>query len=363
MPLSSENLTQLAGNIRIWGEELGFQQVGITDVDLGLAEARLNQWLDAGYHGEMDYMQRHGNKRSRPGLLVENTRRIISVRMDYLPDQNEELLALVEDPALAYVSRYAVGRDYHKLMRRRLARLAKRIEESVGNYGYRVFVDSAPVLEKPLAEKAGLGWIGKHTNLINRQAGSWFFLGEIYTDLPLPVDQPAEEHCGSCSACIDICPTSAIVAPFQLDARRCISYLTIELKGSIPEELRPLVGNRIYGCDDCQAVCPWNRFAQQTEEADFLPRQGLDSTTLLQLFSWSREQFLKNTEGSAIRRIGYERWSRNLAVAIGNGNPSREALQALAKRKNDASELVREHVDWASDRLCSQTAKPGSDPD
>jgi len=358
MPLSSENLTQLAANIRIWGEELGFQQVGITDTDLAVAEDRLNRWLDSGYHGEMDYMERHGNKRSRPELLVEHTRRVISVRMDYLPDEDEELLTLVEDPALAYVTRYALGRDYHKLMRRRLAQLAKRIEETIGPYGYRVFVDSAPVLEKPLAEKAGLGWIGKHTNLINRQAGSWFFLGEIYTDLALPADEPAEEHCGSCSACIDVCPTSAIVAPFQLDARRCISYLTIELKGSIPEELRPLIGNRIYGCDDCQAVCPWNRFARQTAEQDFLPRHGLDSSTLLQLFGWSEEEFLKYTEGSAIRRIGYERWSRNLAVAIGNGSPSAEALQALEKREHNASGLVREHIAWARKRLKNRDQTP-----
>jgi epoxyqueuosine reductase len=256
------------------------------------------------------------------------------------------------------VTRYALGRDYHKLMRRRLAQLAKRIEETIGQYGHRVFVDSAPVLEKPLAEKAGLGWIGKHTNLINKQAGSWFFLGEIYTDLQLPMDKPAEEHCGSCSACIDICPTSAIVAPFQLDARRCISYLTIELKGSIPEELRPLIGNRIYGCDDCQAVCPWNRFARQTAEPDFLPRHGLDSSTLLQLFDWSEEEFLKYTEGSAIRRIGYERWSRNLAVAIGNGSPSAEALQALEKREQNASGLVREHIAWASKRLKNRGQTP-----
>ncbi|MEJ2330603.1 MAG: tRNA epoxyqueuosine(34) reductase QueG [Gammaproteobacteria bacterium] len=358
MPLSSENLTQLAANIRIWGEELGFQQVGITDTGLAVAEDRLNRWLERGYHGEMDYMERHGSMRSRPELLVENTRRVISVRMDYLPDENEKLLDLVEDPALAYVSRYALGRDYHKLMRRRLAQLAKRIEESIGPYGYRVFVDSAPVLEKPLAEKAGLGWIGKHTNLINKQAGSWFFLGEIYTDLQLPINEPAEEHCGSCSACIDICPTSAIVAPFQLDARRCISYLTIELKGSIPEELRPLIGNRIYGCDDCQATCPWNRFARETEEPDFLPRHGLDSSTLLQLFNWSEEQFLKHTEGSAIRRIGYERWSRNLAVAIGNGSASTEALQALEKKEQNASGLVREHIAWARKRLKNRGQTP-----
>lgn len=351
MPSSSRTLATLARDIKAWGKALGFQQVGITDTDLGTAEARMLQWLERGYHGEMEYMQRHGLKRSRPALLVENSLRIISVRMDYLPDAAEDLLALVEDPAQAYVSRYAVGRDYHKVLRKRLARLAKRIEQQTGPFGYRVFVDSGPVLEKPLAEKAGLGWIGKHTNLINRDAGSWFFLGEIYTDLPLPVDEPATGHCGDCSACITVCPTGAIVAPFQLDARRCISYLTIELKGSIPVELRPLIGNRIYGCDDCQAVCPWNRFASATPEADFQPRNGLDTTTLLQLFAWNEEAFLGRTEGSAIRRIGYERWSRNLAVAIGNSPPTQEAIAALDRKWQDASGLVREHIAWARSRL------------
>jgi epoxyqueuosine reductase len=351
MPSSSHTLTSLASDIKRWGRELGFQQVGITDTDLGIAEEHLLRWLELGYHGEMGYMQQHGLKRSRPQLLVENSLRIISVRMDYLPDDTEDLLDLVEDPAMAYVSRYALGRDYHKVLRRRLAQLAKCIERRIGHFGYRVFVDSAPVLEKPLAEKAGLGWIGKHTNLINRDAGSWFFLGEIYTDLQLPIDQPATAHCGDCSACIGICPTDAIVAPFQLDARRCISYLTIELKGPIPEELRPLIGNRIYGCDDCQAVCPWNRFAQSTAEADFRPRHALDASTLLQLFAWNEQEFLKWTEGSAIRRIGYERWCRNLAVAIGNSVPTQEAVTALEKKREDASELVREHIAWALARL------------
>ena len=277
--------------------------------------------------------------------------------MSYRCDQPESR-SFPDNDGRVWISRYAWGRDYHKLMRRRLAQLAKRIKETIGPYGYRVFVDSAPVLEKPLAEKAGLGWIGKHTNLINKQAGSWFFLGEIYTDLQLPIDKPAEEHCGSCSACIDICPTSAIVAPFQLDARRCISYLTIELKGSIPEDLRPLIGNRIYGCDDCQAICPWNRFARQTAEPYFLPRHGLDSSTLLQLFDWSEEEFLKYTEGSAIRRIGYERWSRNLAVAIGNGSASTEALEAIGKKKQNASGLVREHIAWARTRLKNRGQTP-----
>jgi epoxyqueuosine reductase len=355
MPSSSCTLATLARDIKAWGRELGFQQVGITDTDLGTAEARLLQWLARGYHGEMEYMQRHGLKRSRPALLVENSLRIISVRMDYLPDASEDLLALAEDPAQAYVSRYAVGRDYHKVLRKRLARLAKRIEQQTGPFGYRVFVDSAPVLEKPLAEKAGLGWIGKHTNLINRDAGSWFFLGEIYTDLPLPIDEPASGHCGDCSACIAICPTGAIVAPFQLDARRCISYLTIELKGSIPVELRPLMGNRIYGCDDCQAVCPWNRFACATPETDFQPRNRLDTATLLQLFAWNEEAFLASTEGSAIRRIGYERWSRNLAVAIGNSPPTQEAIAALDRKWHDASVLVREHIAWAVSRLRERT--------
>lgn len=348
-PHKPHDLAELAGRIRAWGRELGFQQLGITDTDLTQAEQRLADWLAEGHHGEMDYMVRHGSKRSRPAELVPGTARVISVRMDYLPpdDDPERQLA---DPAAAFVSRYALGRDYHKVLRNRLQQLATRIEQVIGPFGYRVFVDSAPVLEKPLAEKAGLGWIGKHSNLINKDAGSWFFLGELYTDLPLPVDTPADAHCGTCSSCIDVCPTQAIVAPFVVDARLCISYLTIELAGPIPAALRPQLGNRIYGCDDCQQVCPWNRFATPTPEADFLPRHGLDTATLIELFSWDEATFLSRTEGSAIRRIGWERWLRNLAVALGNSG-SRQAVAALERRRDHPSALVREHVAWALSRL------------
>lgn len=345
------NTSELVAAIKRWGVELGFQQVGIADIDLELAAGRLEEWLDRGYHGEMDYMSRHGSKRSRPEELVTGTRSIISVRMDYLADTGEDLLALATMPEKALVSRYALGRDYHKTLRHRLKSLATRISERIGPYGFRVFVDSAPVLEKPLAQKAGLGWIGKHTNLLNRRAGSWFFLGELYTDLPLPADPEAEDHCGSCRACLDVCPTQAIVAPYVLDARRCISYLTIELKGSIPEPLRPLMGNHIYGCDDCQAVCPWNRFARPTPETDFFPRHGLDSATLLSLFAWEEATFLKRTEGSAIRRIGHTCWLRNIAVALGNGRPNALVIEALGKRQNHPAALVREHVEWALHRL------------
>jgi epoxyqueuosine reductase len=338
---------KLAHAIRAWGLELGLQQLGIADTDLTLAEQRLQQWLDDGFHGSMDYMARHGSKRSRPAELEPGTLRVISARMDYLPQPHEALQRRLEDPAAAFVSRYALGRDYHKLLRKRLQKLAQRIALEVGEIGYRVFVDSAPVLEKPLAEKAGLGWIGKHSNLVNAQAGSWFFLGEIYTDLPLPVDQPARNHCGSCSACIDACPTRAIVAPYRVDARRCISYLTIELRGAIPQALRPLLGNRIYGCDDCQLVCPWNRFAKLTQELDFLPRQGLDSATLVQLFAWTEEEFLSRTEGSAIRRIGHIAWLRNIAVALGNAPESAAVIQALKSRLDHPNRLLREHVEWA----------------
>ena len=292
-------------------------------------------------------MQRHGTLRSRPADLHPGTSRVISARMDYLPDSAGDVEALLKQPSKAVISRYALGRDYHKLMRKRLQKLATRIEQHTGAFGYRVFVDSAPVLEKALAEKAGLGWIGKHSNLINKDAGSWFFLGEIYTDLPLPIDTPADEHCGACTKCIDICPTQAIVAPYSVDARRCISYLTIELRSSIPEELRPLMGNRIYGCDDCQLVCPWNRFAKPTDEKDFAPRHGLDTPDLIELFLWSEEQFLKRTEGSAIRRIGYDCWLRNIAVALGNAPSSRPVIDALNHHGNHKSELVREHVSWA----------------
>jgi epoxyqueuosine reductase len=337
---------ELAARIKHWGRELGFQQVGICDTELGQAERRLQHWLGKGYHGEMAYMARHGAKRTRPAQLVPGTLRIVSVRLDYLPPEDDPE-AVLRDPVRAFVSRYALGRDYHKVMRGRLQRLAERIGDRVGAFGYRAFVDSAPVMEKALAQKAGLGWIGKHTNLIHREAGSWFFLGELYTDLPLPVDRPLGEHCGDCRACIDVCPTAAIVAPYQLDARRCISYLTIELDGPIPEELRPLLGNRIYGCDDCQQVCPWNRFAQFTRETDFKPRHGLDSAGLLTLFAWSEEEFLRLTEGSAIRRIGHARWLRNIAVALGNAPSDPAIRRALAQRAGHPDPVVREHVAWA----------------
>ena len=340
------DLTGLAGDIKRWGAELGFQSVGIADTDLGTAETRLFAWLDAGYHGEMRYLARHGTRRSRPAELVPGTLRAISARLDYWPAA-ADVGRILADPTLGFVSRYALGRDYHKVLRARLQKLASRIETAVGPFAYRVFTDSAPVLEKPLAQKAGLGWIGKHTNLIDRHGGSWFFIGEIYTDLPLPVDAPAADHCGTCQACLDVCPTRAIVAPYRLDARRCISYLTIELHGSIPEQLRPLIGNRIYGCDDCQLVCPWNRFARHTSEPDFAPRHGLDAPHLVTLFGWSETEFAHRTEGSAIRRIGYERWLRNLAVALGNAPGQADVVGALRARVDDRSELVREHVRWA----------------
>jgi epoxyqueuosine reductase len=342
-----DEAVRLMPDIRRWSLELGFQHVGVSDLDLGQAEARLSKWLDEGNHGTMDYMQRHGRKRSRPAELVPGTLRIISVRMDYLPQAQDEAIQLLDHDSRAYVSRYALGRDYHKVLRRRLRDLARRIETRVGDFGYRVFVDSAPVLEKPIAEKAGLGWIGKHTNLIDRNAGSWFFLGELYTDLPLPVDEAEESHCGSCRACIDVCPTEAIVAPYKLDARRCISYLTIELKGEIPVEYRKAIGNRIYGCDDCQLFCPWNKFARPTAEGDFAPRHNLDAEDLTVLFGWNESEWLEKTEGSAIRRIGYERWLRNIAVALGNAERTPEVVTALNKRRESESKLVAEHVAWA----------------
>ncbi|AFL76357.1 tRNA epoxyqueuosine(34) reductase QueG [Thiocystis violascens] len=340
----------LADRIKTWGRQLGFQQIGIADTDLGEAEARLLDWLAAGYQGTMEYLERHGSRRSRPAELVPGTLRVISARMDYLVGSPDAMRKALDDPASAFLSRYALGRDYHKVLRRRLQRLAERIEAEVGPFGYRVFVDSAPVLEKPLAAKAGLGWIGKHTNLIHPRAGSWFFIGEIYTDLPLTIDAPIRDHCGRCHACLDICPTQAIVAPYQLDARRCISYLTIELRDSIPETLRPLIGNRIYGCDDCQLVCPWNRFAHRTREPDFSPRHGLDTATLLELFAWDEATFLRRTEGSAIRRIGHVQWLRNLAVALGNAPASSEVTAALRARASHPSQLVREHVAWGMKR-------------
>ena len=355
------SLAALAAAIKDWGRALGFAEVRIADVDLSHREAGFQAWLDKGYHGEMDYMASHGLKRARPAELVPGTVRVVSVRMPYLPaasdpgqaDWRAREEARSGDPSAAQVSIYARGRDYHKVLRARLQQLATRIEERIGSFGYRVFTDSAPVMEVALAEKAGLGWRGKHTLLLHREAGSMFFLGEMLTDLPLPVDDPVTPHCGQCSACITACPTGAIVAPYELDARRCISYLTIELKGSIPSDLRPLIGNRIYGCDDCQLYCPWNKFAQRASLPDFDPRHGLDSASLVDLFGWSEEQFLKNTEGSAIRRIGHERWLRNLAVGLGNAadSPSHKGdaavVAALRARLVHPSALVVEHVAWA----------------
>jgi epoxyqueuosine reductase len=348
----------LAHDIKRWGSDLGFQQVGITDCDLTTPETHLLQWLAAGRHGEMDYMARHGTKRSRPAELVPGTLRVICARMNYLPKGAREAGAVLADPAGACISRYALGRDYHKVMRRRLQQLADRITEAVGEFHYRAFTDSAPVMEVALARRAGLGWRGKHTLLLDRQAGSYFFLGEIYTDLPLPVDAPQTAHCGSCERCIAACPTGAIVAPYQLDARRCISYLTIEHPGSIPEALRRAIGNRVYGCDDCQLACPWNRYARPSPEPDFAVRHGLDAARLLDLFQWSEAQFHERLAGSAIHRIGYERWLRNLAVGLGNAlktlagePPSAAIVSALRARSGAASALVREHVAWALAQL------------
>ncbi len=342
----SRDYVKLAAAIKAWGGELGFQAVGITDVDLGAAEPRLLEWLAAGRHGELDYMARHGVKRARPAELVPGTVRVISARMDYRPEavESERVMA---DGTRAFVSRYALGRDYHKVLRGRLQALADRVAGAIGSFGYRVFTDSAPVMEVELATKAGLGWRGKHTLLLSREAGSFFFLGELYTDLPLPVDAPVAEHCGACTKCIDVCPTRAIVAPYQLDARRCISYLTIELKGAIPVEFRDLVGNRVYGCDDCQLACPWNRFARVSDEPDFRVRNGLDDAELTMLFAWSEREFHERLAGSAIHRIGYERWLRNLAVGLGNAPTGQRVIAALRARVDHPSALVREHVTWA----------------
>lgn len=346
----------LVNSIKQWGKELGFQQIGVTDCDLSQYEKRFTKWLGKGFHGAMSYMSKHGNKRLYPAQLLPNTIRIISARMDYLPPNTSIALAL-RDKEKAYISRYALGRDYHRLIRKRLDSLVRKINEAVGSFGYRAFCDSAPILEKAIAEKAGLGWIGKHTNLINSKAGSWFFLGEIYTDLPLITDEPVKKsHCGSCKACIDICPTKAIIAPYQLDARRCISYLTIEMRGSIPMEFRPMIGNRIYGCDDCQIVCPWNKFAKFTLEKDFYPRHHLHTPQLIDLFKWSETDFLSKTEGSAIRRIGYECWLRNIAVALGNAPYNEILLHALQMRAHHPSSLVREHVMWALERQQAKAA-------
>ncbi|MEP1473121.1 MAG: tRNA epoxyqueuosine(34) reductase QueG [Halieaceae bacterium] len=338
---------ELATLIRGWAAELGFQDMGISDIELGEHEDYLQRWLDAGFHGSMSYMADHGSKRSRPAELIPGTCRVLSLRMDYLADDTRPLQVL-ESPEKAYISRYTLGRDYHKLIRKRLAKLAKRIEVEAGGGNFRAFVDSAPVLERAIAERAGMGWIAKNTMLINENAGSWFFLGEIYTDLPLPADTPqASKHCGSCTACLEICPTQAFTGPFELDARRCISYLTIEHKGSIDPELRPMMGNRIFGCDDCQLVCPWNKFAQHTDESDFTPRHGFENADLVDLFLWDEATWLTRTEGSAIRRIGYERWLRNLAIGLGNAPRSERIIAALQARRSISSDLVVEHVNWA----------------
>ncbi len=339
--------SQLAAQIKSWGTELGFQAVGIAGVELPQAEQHLLEWLAAGRHGAMNYMAKHGSKRAQPAQLLPGTLRVISARLDYRPPQARDSWEVMHDSQSAFISRYALGRDYHKLMRQRLQQLADRMTESIGPFQHRVYTDSAPVMEVELAQLAGLGWRGKHTLLLQREHGSWFFLGEIYTDLDLPIDTPTDNHCGTCQACIDICPTRAIVAPYQLDARRCISYLTIELKDSIPEEFRPLIGNRIYGCDDCQLVCPWNKFAQATHEADFHPRQGLDDVQLIELFAWNETDFATRLQGSAIRRIGHAQWLRNIAVALGNAVSSDAVIAALQTRRDHHSALVREHVGWA----------------
>jgi epoxyqueuosine reductase len=336
----------IAADIKKWGVDLGFQQVSFADIDLSKYEHHLKDWIDRNYHGAMSYMAENHDKRCHPEQLVPGTIRVVCVRMDYALDSKDSLESM-ENTGKAYVSRYARGRDYHKLIRKRLQKLARRIQDVVGPFGYRAFVDSAPVLERALAEKSGMGWIGKNTMLINKQAGSWFFLGELFTDLPLPVDEQVPDHCGSCSACLDICPTNAFIKPNLLDATRCISYLTIELRTSIPLEFRKPIGNRIYGCDDCQVVCPWNKFSKPTDEKDFTPRHNLDDAQLVDLFAWSEREFLKRTEGSAIRRIGYDCWLRNIAVALGNAPSSKEIVGALQSRLNNVSDMVTEHIEWA----------------
>jgi len=354
--LSAEQLERLADEIKDLGRDLGFAKIGVAAIDLGPDEQKLERWLELERHGTMSYMERHGRKRSRPDELVPGTVRVISARMSYWPSNARDARDALADPTTGYVARYALGRDYHKVMRTRLQRLADAVAQRIGDFGYRVFVDSAPVLEKALARDAGLGWIGKHTNLLDRD-GSWFLLGELYTDLPLPPDAPVTEHCGSCRACLDVCPTQAIVAPYELDARRCISYLTIELRGTIPEPLRAAIGNRIFGCDDCQLFCPWNKFARPTPVADFAVRHGLDGAGLVELFAWSREEWETRTAGSAIRRAGYEGWLRNLAVALGNAPADARIVNALAARADDASAVVREHVRWALER--QRSSQPG----
>ncbi len=345
--INTMNKTNLIKNINLWGTELGFQEIGFSNIDLVNAEQKLKQWLEMKFHGKMYYMEKHGLKRSRPNLLIPNTLSVISARMNYLETDNESSKLLLDHKKKAYISRYALGRDYHKVLRQRLKKLANKIQIHVKDFGFRVFVDSAPVLEKPLAKKAGLGWIGKHTNLINKNNGSWFFLGEIYTNIELPNSTSSIDHCGTCHKCIDVCPTNAIIAPYILDARRCISYLTIELKGTIPVEYRKLIGNRIFGCDDCQLFCPWNKFATKSDVKDFDTRHDLDTLDLIEAFMWTEQIWLKKTEGSAIRRIGFEQWLRNVAIAMGNAKTSKQLIKALNSRKNSDSDIIREHVIWA----------------
>jgi epoxyqueuosine reductase len=345
---------QLTENIKEWGKALGFQQLGIADIDLKNHEKFLQDWLDKGFHGEMTYMETHGMKRARPAELLSGTLRVISVRMDYLPP-DASFARNLQDQNKAYVSRYALGRDYHKVMRAKLKKLGEKIQQHCSGLNLRPFVDSAPVLEHAIAEKAGIGWTGKHSLTLNKEAGSWFFLGELFINLPLPIDQPVQENCGSCNACMTICPTQAIVEPYLVDARRCISYLTIEQKGPIPEQYRTLIGNRIYGCDDCQLICPWNRYAQLTDQSDFHPRKQLHQKDLLALFSWDEQTFLSNTEGSAIRRIGFERWQRNIAVGLGNAPYQHVIVETLQQRLANSSELVAEHIDWAIKQQLSKS--------
>lgn len=340
------NYQDLAEKIKLWGKELGFSDVGICDVDLKTHEKALSKWLENGYHGDMDYMARHDLMRARPADLLPGTLRVISARLDYLPT-DAKFAKILKKSDHAYISRYALGRDYHKLMRNRLKQLGDKLTAHCEQLNFRPFVDSAPVLERPLAEKAGLGWVGKHSLLLNEQAGSWFFLGELMVNIELPVDQPKENQCGACVSCIKICPTQAIIEPYVVDARRCISYLTIELRDAIPVEYRPLIGNRIYGCDDCQLICPWNRFSQLSAEDDFQPRNHFDHVTLLELFAWDEAEFLKKTEGSPIRRIGFDCWQRNIAIALGNAKYDEDIVIDLAKQKQTSSAMVIEHIDWA----------------
>ncbi len=354
MTLANEH-SQLAADIKKLGAALGFAEIGISDTNLTAAELEHEEWIKKGFHGDMDYMAKHGTKRTRPAELVPNTVRVISARLDYLPPSAADSWQVIENGEKAFISRYALGRDYHKVMRQKLQKLCDEIAKLSTSFEYRVFTDSAPVLEVALAEKAGLGWRGKHTLLINKDRGSWFFLGEIYTNLPLPIDTKASNHCGSCSSCLDICPTRAITAPYEVDARRCISYLTIELKTAIPVEFRPLIGNRVYGCDDCQLVCPWNKFAETTQTPDFNVRNGLDDISLIECFGWNEAEFKQKMAGSAIYRIGYTQWLRNIAVGLGNAPSSPEVINALKARQNHASELLREHVEWALQRHASQT--------